>query len=455
MTGWGILLLLLAYLWAHLQEIAIVVGVGLVLVWAVLWLLIGRVPLKYNLRNLMVRWRITLLTALAFTLVIGLMTVMLAFVNGMYRLTAGSGHPGNVIVLADGALDELFSSLGYSDISDVERQPGVLHDDRDVPLCSKEVYVVVNQPIPGAQKGDRQRRFTQVRGLEDPQITGKVHNMRLHPGGAWFSAAGVLTAETPAGPQPAIQAVLGEGIARELGHDMGKPLLEVGDVFALGPRWWIAVGILQSAGSTFDSEIWAKRQLVGPLFGKENFSTLVLRTADADRARELKEEVTTRFKKAALQAQLETDYYEKLNGTNAQFLGVIIFVTAIMAIGGMFGVMNTMFAAVNSRIKDIGVLRILGFSGPQILLSFFFETLMIAIIGGAIGLALGSLCHGWTASSIASSGQGGGGKSVVLKLIIDSTILTNGFLFSLIMGALGGLLPAVAAMRMKPLESLR
>src|SRR5436190_14698543 len=105
--------------------------------------LVTRVPIRYYVRNLLVRWRITLLTALAFTLVIGLMTVMLAFVNGMYRLTQGSGHPGNVIVLADGAVDELFSSLGYSDTSDVERQPNVLHDDRDVPLCSKEVYIVV------------------------------------------------------------------------------------------------------------------------------------------------------------------------------------------------------------------------------------------------------------------------------------------------------------------------
>src|SRR6516225_5834011 len=87
-------------------------------------LVVGRVPLQYNVRNLLVRWPITLLTVVAFVLVIGLMTVMLAFVNGMYRLTEGSAHPGNVMVLSDGATDELFSSLGYSDTSDVERQPG-------------------------------------------------------------------------------------------------------------------------------------------------------------------------------------------------------------------------------------------------------------------------------------------------------------------------------------------
>ena len=96
----------------------------------------------YSLRNLIVRWRTTLLTALAFTLVIGLMIVMLAFVNGMSRLTEQSGQPGNVIVLSDGAIDELFSNFKYTETSDVERQPGVLRDENNRPMCSRETYLV-------------------------------------------------------------------------------------------------------------------------------------------------------------------------------------------------------------------------------------------------------------------------------------------------------------------------
>src|SRR5262245_25969544 len=87
---------------------------------------IGKVPLSYNVRNLVVRWKTTLMTALAFTLVVALMTAMLAFVNGMYRLTAQSGQPGNVIVLAEGATDESFSNLNFTDTTDIERQPGIL-----------------------------------------------------------------------------------------------------------------------------------------------------------------------------------------------------------------------------------------------------------------------------------------------------------------------------------------
>jgi hypothetical protein len=415
---------------------------------------VGKVPLKYNVRNLVVRWPTTLLTALAFTMVICLLTVMLAFVNGMYHLTASSGHPGNVIVLSDGATDELFSNLGYDDTGDVERVPRVLHDDQDRPLASPETYLVVNQPIPGAVKGARQRRFLQVRGLDDPAMAGRVHGLPLHPGGAWFSPAGVDTVRDGDVLEPVIQAVLGEGIARELGRDRGRPTLQVGDLFEVGPRRWVVTGVLQSAGSTFDSEIWAKRQIVGPMFGKINYSTIVLRTANAEDAEAVAKDLTTNFKKAALQAQTESAYYDKLNGTNVQFLVAIIIVAVIMAIGGVFGVMNTMFAAISQRLKDIGVLRILGFASWQILVSFLLESLVIALVGGLLGCALGCLANGWTASSIVGSGQGGG-KSVVLKLVVDGNILATGVLLTLLMGALGGLLPALSAMRLKPLDSLR
>jgi len=415
----------------------------------------GKVPLTYNVRNLIVRWRITLLTALAFTLVVALMTVMLAFVNGMYRLTAGSGQPGNVMVMADGATDELFSDLGYRDTSDIERHPNVLRDEKDRPLASWEVYIVVNQPIPNAKPGGRKRRFLQVRGLEDPARSGAVHALELHDGGSWFSSAGVQPIGGDMAGEQAIQAVIGEGIARELGKDQNKPSLAVGDLFEVGPRKWVVVGILQSAGSTFDSEIWAKKQIVGPMFGKDRYSTCVLRTANREAAEFTAKDLTTNYKKSAVQAQSEIAYYEKLNATNAQFLFAVRIVAGIMAIGGVFGVMNTMFAAISQRTKDIGVMRIIGFSRWQILISFFLESLLISLVGGLLGIALGSLCNGWTASSIISGGQGGGGKSVVLKLVVDADILLIGLLFSLWMGCIGGLLPSIAAMRLKPLDAVR
>lgn len=442
---------------------------GLVLV---VLLVLGKVPVRYNLRNLAVRWRITALTALAFTMVVGLLTVLLAFVNGMYRLTEGSGRPGNVMILADGATDELFSNMGYGDASDLENKvspelrPTILRDSQGKAYCSREVYILANMPIPTAPADRPRKRFVQVRGIEDPVIAGKVHGLELLDG-TWFSEAGVQelpgAGSTAEGRETAIQVVLGEGIARELGRDRGSDRpMAVGDLFELGPnpdaadvqaRKWIVTGIMKSAGSTFGSEVWAKRELIGPMFGKTNYTSIVLTTQDAARARAVAKDLTDNVK-PAVQAQPETEYYARLNETNRQFLIAIIFVAVIMAVGGVFGVMNTMFSAISQRIRDIGVLRILGFARWQILVSFFLESLVIAVIGGLCGLALGSLADGWTATSIVSGGQGGG-KSVVLKLVVDAQILSAGLAFTLLMGGLGGLLPALSAMRLRPLDSLR
>src|SRR5207244_3814986 len=159
----------------------------------------------------------------------GLLTIMLAFVNGMARLTEGSGHPENVIVLSDGATDESFSNMTYSDTADVERIPGVLSDEQGRGLCSKEVYIIASQEMPAAPGAVPRRRFVQVRGIENPMITSRVHGMELLPGGEWFSEAGVEqlpAAEAGKEPETAIQAVVGEGVARELGHDLEKERLE-------------------------------------------------------------------------------------------------------------------------------------------------------------------------------------------------------------------------------------
>lgn len=420
----------------------------------------AKVPLKYNIRNLKVRWWTTLLTALAFTLVIGLLTVMLAFVNGMYALTESSGQPANVLVLSEGATDEAFSNLGFADLGDIETQTGIVRENNQ-PLTSREVYLSVSQPIENPAAGRPGRRFLQIRGVDDPASSAKVHDLQLYPGGRWFSAAGVqeLT-QTADQATPAIEVVLGEGIARELAKDNPKlrdirsARLDVGDSFSLAERQWLVVGVMSSSGTVHDSEVWAKRAIVGPLFGKDTYSSVVLRTADAASAKALQQYFANQYTKAQLEAFTEPEYFSSLGETNRQFLFGIFVVTVIMAVGGVMGVMNTMFASVSQRTKDIGVLRLLGFARWRILVSFLVESVMIAVLGGALGCALGSLVHGWTATSIVSSGPGG--KSVVLHLRVDATILAVGMLLSLAMGFLGGLLPAMMrAIRLKPLEALR
>jgi hypothetical protein len=426
---------------------------------------IGKIPLSYNLRNLTVRWKTTVMTSLAFTAVIALLTVMMAFVHGMKQLTEQTGQPGNVIVLADGATDEVISNLTVGDLSEIENLPEVMRVN-ERPMASRETFLVAIQPLPVAPGARPKRRFLQLRGIEDPRITADVHAMELLPGGSWFSDAGVQ--EAPGAENgattaaPLIQAVLGEGVARELGRSRtaqelatakNRERLDVGDTFSLRDRTWIVVGVLNSSGLTFNSEIWVKRSLAASLFGKDIYTTLVLKTKNAEDAASLKNFLAKDYKKAAVNPQLETEYYKNLSETSAQFAWAIGFIAVVMSIGGVFGVMNTMFAAISQRTGDIGVLRLLGYARWHILVSFLLESLAIALIGGLLGCAIGSLSDGWTATSIV--GGNGGGKSVVLQLAISPDIIATGILLTLSMGLLGGLLPALSAMRLKPLEALR
>ncbi len=427
---------------------------------------LGKIPLSYNMRNLTVRWKTTLLTALAFTAVIALLTVMMAFVEGMKRMTEGSGRPDNVVVLSDGATDEGISNLPIGELSEIENLPEVARDADGRPIASREAFMVAIQSAPTPQGGRPKRRYLQLRGVETPRLTAWIHDLKLLPGGSWFSEAGVQEVPAAGGsdapPAPLIQAVLGQGVARELGHDRtpeqlaaakNPDRLDVGDTFPLGDRTWIVVGVLDSAGSTFNSEIWAKRSLAAAMFGKENYTTLVLRAKDVPTAKRLKTFLAEGYEKLALNPKVELDFYKELSDTSAQFSYAIGFLAIVMSIGGIFGVMNTMFAAVSGRVGDIGVLRLLGFNRRQILVSFLLESLLIALVGGLLGCALGSLCNGWTASSVV--GGHGGGKFIVLQLTVSAEIIAGGLLLSLSMGLIGGFLPALSAMRLKPLDALR
>jgi hypothetical protein len=428
-----------------------------------LLLAVNRVPLKYTFRNLTVRWKTTAMTALAFTLVVSMLVVMLAFVNGMRRLTDGTGQPGNVLVLAEGATDEAFSNLSTGDLTEIEQLPQV---ERDAvtgrPLASRETYLIVNQPVPNPGPGRPPRRFLQIRGVENPGLAVQVHGVKLLPGGSWFSEAGAQDLPGTNG-QTAIQAVLGEGVAQELASDRtpderakarDPKRLDVGETFRVGERTWVVTGIMKSSGSTFNSELWGKQSLIGPVFGKETSTSLLVRTRDAQTARQFKDFLNVHYKKASVAAQVETEYYASLSEMNQQFLLAIILVTIAMAVGGIFGVMNTMFAAVSQRIQDIGMLRLLGYARWHILVSFLLESLVIALAGGLAGCLLGSAADGWTASSVVSS-HSGGGKFVALELAVDAQIWAAGIFLTLLTGALGGLLPALSAMRLRPLEALR
>ncbi len=426
-------------------------------------LVVGRVPIQYTVGNLTTRWQATSLTAAAFTIVVAVLVGLVAFVNGIYALTSNSAVRENILLMSEGSTDEGFSNLQPSNVDDVDSQEGIARVD-DTPLVSRETYMVVTQPLPEElwRRGGPRRRFLQLRGIVDPVIAAHVHKVGLFQGGEWFSTAGVREAEGAAGKQPMIECVLGEGIATVMarerlagksGDDENKRL-DVGDTFQLNERTWIVTGVMDSRGKTFDSEVWAKQSLVGPMFGKSYYTSVVVQSPNAETAAQVRTFFKQDYPKASLFSQLETEYFEKLSETNLVLLYGIVFVTVFLAFGGMAGIMNTMFAAVTQRIKDIGVLRLLGYSRSHVLASFLLESMLIALIGGAVGCAIGSLVDGWTTSSVVG-GQGGGGKFIVFEYMVTPATIVAGMLLTMTMGFLGGLIPSLLAMRLTALETLR
>jgi putative ABC transport system permease protein len=409
-----------------------------------------KVPLRYNLRNLQNRWKTTLITALAFTLVIALLTFMLSFVKGMDRLIESSGNPGNIIVLSDGATDEAFSNLpDYS----VEKLPADLQ--AEVVLFAKEVYVVVMYMIPNATAGGRSRRFVQLRGLDNIRVAAEIHGVTLGSG-EWPSDIAVRKIGANEADN-AKEIAVGHGVARAFGADLGKDILEPGDIVTLGPCKWVVVGIMAEGSASFSSEIWTRDLHVQQNFGRENsYCSYVVRTTGADKAKLAVRGLKDMKNDKNFQAFTEQEYYAKMTDTSKQFSVAAYLVAIIMAIGGALGIMNTMYAAISQRSKDIGVLRLMGFRRMQILMSFQFESLIIAILGGTLGCILAYLVFdGHTVTSIISSGGGGGGKTVVLRLTVDFQVLLSGIIFTLVMGNVGGAIPAISAMRLRPLESLK
>ncbi len=404
------------------------------------------VPIRYNVRNLLVRWKTTLLTALGFMMVVALLEVMLAFVQGLVALSKKTGPEGNVIVLRAGTNDELMSELAVDSVSEAiqgswNRQTVILRDGEDLRV-SKEVYSLASQELPGrGPEGRAEYRFLQIRGVDDPEIAGSVHGLALQAG-RWFDR------------RTGDEMVVGDGLARTIG-------LKLGDTMEPKPGIvWKVVGVLDSRGAPFDSEIWAKREEVGRLFGKDNeekkqayYTSVVLATPNLRTAQKVADAIRG-DESVSVNAMPERKYYEELSKGNAAFMFAALFIAAVMGVGGMFGLMNTMFAAVSQRINDIGVLRIMGYTRGQILLSFLLESLLLAVVGGGAGLLLGYLVNGVEQTGMISSGAGGG-KFVVFKMLVDAWVLKLCVGFTLAMGLLGGLLPALSAMRLKLLDTLR
>jgi len=383
------------------------------------------IPLKYNLRSIRVRWRATLATILGIALVVTVFIFVRSFAHGMEATYVKTGDSRNLIVLRKGSTAESSSQISREDARRIKYMTGIARDDDGNPLASAEIIVLI---LLTRMDGSGTANVL-VRGISDtaialrPEI--KITEGRMLRGG------------------------LNECIvSRRISERFQQ--CRVGDTFQSGKTTWRVVGIFDAAQTAYESEIWVDADEARSAFKRNFYGSVLLRPADAGGAETLKKRLLD-DKLLSIKVQTETEYWDEQTQSAGFYRFLASFLAVIMSIGAAFAAMNTMYAAVGTRTREIGTLRALGFRRRHIYISFLFESVVLSLLGGVVG-GLISLSF-----NLISTGTFGGTSfaEVAFQFRVTPQLLGTGLLFALIMGVIGGLLPARLAARKPVLDALR
>jgi len=383
------------------------------------------IPIAYNLRNLVVRKTTTVMTALGIGLTVAVLVADLALVNGLKQAFQSTGNPLQVLVLRKGSTSELGSAMSRAVYQDLKTNPGIARVGAGQPMASLEMVAVISMAGIDSPNG----MSISLRGLNP--VGRQLRDVHILEG-RWFQAG-------------RREVVVGRSVAKRY------PQAQLGKQIRFGKGLWDVVGVMDAGPSAFNSEIWGDLYQITSDFNRQDAaSSVLLRAVDAAAVPALVNSLND-DRRLNVGAMREQTYYD--NQTNAgaplQILG--IFVSIIMAVGSSFAAMNTMFAAVSRRAMEIGTLRVLGFSRFSILTSFFFESLLLAGIGGLVGCLLALPLNGMTTGL----GNFTTFSEIAFNFRVTPAVMMPGVIFALILGAVGGLLPARSAARQEILTALR
>jgi putative ABC transport system permease protein len=384
------------------------------------------IPIAYNIRNLSVRKTTTLMTALGIALTVAVLLAVLALVGGLNTAFESTGNPLQILILRKSATSELSSNFTRQSYQDLKFKPGIARNKNGEPMASLEMVTVINLESPENPSGMN----VTLRGL--PPVGMELRdNLKLETG-RWF--------------QPGRrEIVVGKSVAKRY------PAAKLGGKLRFGRGDWEVVGTISAGDSAVNSEIWADLNQASSDYNRsEVLSSALVRATDPVAATALINDLKN-DQRLNVDAVPEKEYYESQTNASApiKFLG--IFISIIMMVGSCFAAMNTMYAAVSRRAKEIGTLRVLGFSKGGILLSFFLESVLLSILGGILGcllvLPLNNITTG-IGSFVTFS-------EVAFQLRVTPEIMLAGVLFAMFMGAMGGFFPARNAARKEILVALR
>jgi len=382
-------------------------------------------PLAYNVRNLGVRWRANLLAICSIALVVAVFVVLAAMSAGFRTALRSTGRTDNAMVVQKGATSELTSGIPRGDADRILVDDRVARGMDGAPLASPEIVVVAN--VHRASDGN----------LVNVTVRGVAPRA--------FDVRGGIKLVSGRHIRPGLYEILaGDKAASLFG-------LKVGGQVKLQKHQWEVVGIFASEGSGFESELWGDLEVMAQEFHREGgYQSLVLRMKDPRNLPAFAKE-TAENPGVQLEVKEERQFYEDEAGTTGRaILGLAVFVSLIMGIGAVFGAMNTMYAVVAARTREIGTLRALGFSRWAVLVAFVLESACLAFVGGLLGCLLALPTDGLTTAT-------GGPNFAELAFAFRITLqaVAYGLVFAVAMGICGGFLPAYQGARQPIVSALR
>jgi putative ABC transport system permease protein len=382
------------------------------------------IPLKYNLRNLRVRWRSTVATMLGIALVVGVFNLVMALYRGMQATYINTGDARNLIVLRKGSTAESSSQIGRDEAWRVKYLDGIVRNAHDQALASAEIIVLINLERVGGGSANVLVRGIGPVGIELRPKVRVIAGRMFHPG--------------------LRECIVSKRIADRFAH------CQVGESFRSGKNLWTVTGIFDGSQTAYESEIWVDADEARDAFNRNFYGSILIRPRDDAAAAALQHRILT-DNMLNVKVQRETEYYEQQTQSAGFYRFLASFLAVIMSIGAAFAAMNTMYAAVGARTREIGTLRVLGFRRRDIYLCFFLESVILALCGGLVGCVLSlplNLLSGGTFSQTTFA-------EVAFQFRVTPGMLVTGMIIAAVLGVLGGLLPARLAARKPVLDALR
>ena len=385
------------------------------------------IPIVYNLRSVRARWTSAIVAVVGIAGTVGVFIAMLSLAKGFRATLVSSGSPDNALILRGGATSEMTSGVGLDSVKIIQDAPGIARGPNG-PLVTAEAVLMA--PIPLRSTGTDAN--VEVRGVS-PNVLEIRKQVKIVQG-RMFSPG-------------LAEVVVGKNANTTYSG------LTLGNTISLGTMQWKVVGVFDAGGSSFDSEVWADPHLLTGAYNRPDtfFQSVTARLASPDSLKELKDALTT-DPRLNVDVTREVDYYAK-QSTNMTTLITRLggFVAFIMAIGAVFGALNTMYSAVADRGREIATMRALGFGGPSVVFSFLIEALMISLVGGVLGCLAVLRLNGVTTSTINFQTF----SNLAFAFMITPSLLAEGVVFALVMGVLGGFFPAVRAAQLPVATALR